>query len=215
MLVRRSALPLVACVSWLAACAAPDGDDELGEGSDSTSSAQTSAVEDSSETSGGPETGETTQDETTQDETETETETTGSVDCTAEVPSEGAALLEWLASGAYEAWPAESGPHESTGPHFGAVRTFVNPCLFASLDADAATHPVGAAAVKQLYGAGDTVEGHSVMIKVAAGEGGDNWYWLEHYQGNTYADGVGSGLCTGCHGGPGNRDYVLTPWPLQ
>lgn len=210
MLVRRSALPLVACVSWLAACAAPDGDDELGEGSDSTSSAQTSAVEDSSETSGGPETG-----ETTQDETETETETTGSVDCTAEVPSEGAALLEWLASGAYEAWPAESGPHESTGPHFGAVRTFVNPCLFASLDADAATHPVGAAAVKQLYGAGDTVEGHSVMIKVAAGEGGDNWYWLEHYQGNTYADGVGSGLCTGCHGGPGNRDYVLTPWPLQ
>lgn len=212
MLVRRSALPLVACVSWLAACAEPDGDDELGDG-DSTTTAESS-----SETSG--ETGETTQaeTETTQTETtqaETETETTGSVDCTAEVPSEGAALLEWLASGAYEAWPAESGPHESTGPHFGAVRTFVNPCLFASLDADAATHPVGAVAVKQLYGDGATVEGHSVMIKVAEGEGGDSWYWLEQYQGNTYADGVGSGLCTGCHGGPGNRDYVLTPWPLQ
>lgn len=211
MLVRRSALPLVACVSWLAACAAPDGDDELGDAGDSTTSAETSASESESEseTTGGPETG----GETTQ--AETDSETTGSVDCTAEVPSEGAALLEWLASGAYEAWPAESGPHESSGPHFGAVRTFVNPCLFASLDADAATHPVGAAAVKQLYGGGNTVEGHSVMIKVAAGEGGDSWYWLEHYQGNTYADGVGSGLCTGCHGGPGNRDYVLTPWPLQ
>jgi hypothetical protein len=190
MLVRRRVLTLLACFSCLAGCAEPDGDDELADAGETTTSGQTG------ETSG-------------------ETETTGAAECSADVPSEGAALLEWLASGAYEAWPAESGPHESSGPHFGAVRTFVNPCLFESLDADAATHPVGAVAVKQLYGAGDTVEGYSVMIKVAAGEGGDTWYWFEDYQGNTYADGVGAGLCTGCHGGAGSRDFVLTPWPLQ
>jgi hypothetical protein len=143
------------------------------------------------------------------------TQTTDDVCISPAVPASPAALLEWLESGEYATWQAESGPHASTGPHFGAVRTFVDPCLAESLEAGSATHPLGAATVKELFGDGDAVLGWSVMIKVADGSGGDTWYWHENYDGTTYADEVGSGLCTGCHGGRGNVDYFLSPWPLQ
>lgn len=195
----RTRLRTSVCLTLVGiACSPSGGDDELSDES-------------------GPDTdGEASDSDTSSDPDTTGETSTGAPDCTNEgMPSEGAALLEWLGELGYASWPAESGPHASTGPHFGSVRTFVNPCLQESLDAGASTHPVGAVAVKQLYGDGDVVEGYSVMIKVAAGEGGDTWYWFEQYQGTTYADAVGSGLCTGCHGGPGNRDYFSSPWPLQ
>lgn len=129
-------------------------------------------------------------------------------------PTSGAELVPWLAAGEYLEWAAESGVHPSSGPHFGGVRTFVNDVLYASLEAGAASHPVGAAAVKELYGAGGTVLGWSVEVKVAADSaGGDGWYWYEGYQDDVYADGTGEGICTGCHGG--GNDYVLSPFPLQ
>jgi hypothetical protein len=74
-------------------------------------------------------------------------------------------------------------------------------------------HPVDAAAVKELYGDGDDVVGWSVILKVGDGAGGDAWYWLESYRGTIYADGVGEGLCTGCHGA--GVDHFLSPFPLQ
>jgi hypothetical protein len=152
-------------------------------------------------------------DETT-DTTET-TETTSGECISPTVPASPAELLEWLETGEYTTWQAENGPHASTGPHFGAVRTFVDPCLAESLDVGNATHPLGAATVKELYGESNVVLGWSVMIKVAEGSGGDTWYWHENFDGSTYADEVGSDLCTGCHGGQGNVDYFLSPWPLQ
>jgi hypothetical protein len=116
--------------------------------------------------------------------------------------------------GSYLHWPAESGAHPSTGPHFGQVRTWVNPTLHASLEAGGSTHPVGSVAVKELYGdSGDTALGYSVMVKVSPGSGGDTWYWNETYNGSVYASSVGAGLCTGCHAD--GADFILTPFPLQ
>ncbi|GMV40778.1 MAG: hypothetical protein AMXMBFR64_24940 [Myxococcales bacterium] len=130
------------------------------------------------------------------------------------VPPLGENDLEpWLSAGSYADWTAESAPHASAGPHFGKVRTFVNGPLAASLAAGAQVHPVGSAAVKELYGNGDTVLGWSVMVRASAAAQGQGWYWYEDWQGTIYADDVGASLCTGCHSG--GTDYVLTPWPLK
>lgn len=136
-------------------------------------------------------------------------------------PTEEAALAAWLAAGHYKAWPSESGLHPSTGPHFGDVRTFVNPPLLDSLTAAASAHPKGAAAVKELYGGGTELRGWSVMIKAAAESttksAGDGWYWYETYEGSVYGGSFGAGICVGCHAmnDPNFKDHVLTPFPLQ
>ena len=69
--------------------------------------------------------------------------------------------------------------------------------------------------MKELYGGGtDTIIGYAVSLKTdAASMGGATWYWYERVDNTTYADDLGVGLCTGCHGG--GADYILTPYPLQ
>lgn len=133
------------------------------------------------------------------------------------VPTEPAALQAWLATREYTAWPAESAPHPSDGPHGGSVRTFVTPDLAASLAAGT-DHPAGAAAVKELFGDGDTVTGWAVSVKLAADSAdGDGWYWYEVFttdpSGVAPYQGVGLDLCTDCHAA--GDDYVLIPFPLQ
>ncbi len=131
-------------------------------------------------------------------------------------PTEGAALEAWLEAGIYKAWPAESEVHGSTGPHFGDVRTYINPTLEGSLQGGLAQHPEGSATVKELFGRGgqDTVLGWSVMRKVSGeSAGGQGWFWFEVYNGNTFGEGVGVGICVGCHGG--GQDFFLTPFPLR
>lgn len=128
-------------------------------------------------------------------------------------PTMSGALVDWLQSGRYSHWASE-GQHPGSGPHFGDVRTFVNAALDSSLGAANEAHPVGAAAVKELFGrTGSTARGWAVAVKVAADSGGNGWYWLEYYNGGLVAAGVGNGICTGCHGG--GTDYVCTPYPLQ
>lgn len=159
--------------------------------------------------------GEEIADESESESDSNATDTTAG-DCTSPlIPASPAALLEWLESAEYKSWQSESAPHPSAGPHFGTVRTFVDPCLAESLDAGNTTHPAGSTAVKELYGDGDVVLGWSVILKVAEGSGGDTWYWHENYDGTTYADEIDADLCTGCHGGQGSVDYFLSPWPLQ
>jgi hypothetical protein len=137
----------------------------------------------------------------------------GGVDPSQIPPTDGA-LEGWLERKEYMGWPAESGAHGSTGPHFGAVRTWVNDALLASLESGNEVHPVGAASIKELYGNdGQEALGHSVMVKVVEGPGGDTWFWQETYQGRTYASSVGAGICTGCHGD--GVDFFLSPFPLQ
>ena len=131
-------------------------------------------------------------------------------------PIESAEVLEaWLLEGSYKTWAAESSVHPSTGPHGGNVRTFVNAIALASLAADNAQHPKDSATVKELYGGGvDEIIGYAVSLKTAPeSQGGGTWYWYERINANIYADGLGVGLCTGCHGG--GADYILTPYPLQ
>lgn len=125
------------------------------------------------------------------------------------VPTQIPALLAYLQAGAYTSLPAEAGAHPSAGPHFGRVRTFFNQALADSVAQGNLQHPVGAAAIKELFRQGNSVRGWSVMVKVAPGEGGSTWFWYEGIDGTEYAAGIGEGLCTGCHSaGP---DFVRTP----
>ncbi|HSQ00607.1 MAG TPA: hypothetical protein VL049_25570 [Candidatus Dormibacteraeota bacterium] len=129
-------------------------------------------------------------------------------------PSEPAALLTWLQAGSYLGWEAESAPHPSAGPHGGRVRTFLNPAIVASLSAGDAHHPAGAAAVKELYFNGEEVRGWAVMVKLQAdSDRGRGWYWYEGSGSGPPLEGVGIGVCTGCHSA--GRDFVRIPFPLR
>jgi len=130
------------------------------------------------------------------------------------VPTNAAELQPWLEADAYLDWPSESDIHDSTGPHFGNVRTWLHPELVDSLDSGMAQHPADVGTVKELYGTGTTRRGWSVSVKIAEdSQDGDGWYWYEFFDGAVLADGDGFSACTGCHGG--GADYVLTPFPLQ
>ncbi len=133
----------------------------------------------------------------------------------AETPPTGvAALLPWLQAGQYEQWQSESRAHDSTGPHFGKVRAYLNPSLAASLRDGGGEHPRGVAAVKELFGIGETVRGWAVSLKLGGtSAGGSRWFWFEYFDGRVVADARGAPLCAGCHAA--GRDFVLTPWPLH
>ena len=153
----------------------------------------------------------TDDDTTTGDDATTGEDTTGSEPL---VPASSGELITWLEAGSYLGWTTESAVHDSAGPHFGNVRTYVNNGLLGSLEAGSDTHPINAASVKELYGDGAQVRGWSVLVKVADGVGGNTWYFLEYYDGVTYGDGVGDGSCTGCHS-EGSVDYFKSLFPLQ
>lgn len=135
----------------------------------------------------------------------------------AAIPTDPAALQQWLAAGSYSTWQSESKPHPSEGPHGGDVRTFLSADLAASLAAGT-DHPAGAAAVKELYGDGPAVMGWAVSIKLAPDSAdGDNWFWYEVFTtdptGIADYQGAGLDLCTDCH--VAGDDYVLIPFPLR
>lgn len=130
------------------------------------------------------------------------------------IPTTAAALLPWLQQGNYSSWKAESAKHASMGPHFGGVRTFMNESLNESLAANATSHKKGAAAVKELFGMGETVLGWAVWVKLEDDSAmGQNIYWYEFYQDQTFADGTGVGGCTNCHAA--GSDYFRSNFPLQ
>lgn len=133
------------------------------------------------------------------------------------VPTDDADLFEYLRAGRYRGFAAESGVHPSAGPHGRGVRSFVNGILERSLESGAATHPAGAAAIKELYAAdGTTLTGWAVEVKTQADSaGGQGWYWYEVFSttdGSQPISGQGRPVCTGCHAL--GRDYVRIPFPL-
>lgn len=129
-------------------------------------------------------------------------------------PSDATELAAYLQRSLYRNWPAESAAHPSAGPHFGNVRTWINPVLQASLIAGDAEHPVQAAAVKEMYGAGSsTPQGWSVMVRNRKGNGGEGWYWYEIYNNRSFAASQGASLCTGCHSA--GKDFVRISVPLK
>ncbi len=157
-----------------------------------------------------PTTGETSDDDTSAGAETGDPSTTGGL-VPQLPPGDVESLIAWLQEGGYEDWAAESGIHDSTGPHFGNVRTFFNNVLVDSFEGGGAVHPIGAANVKELYGPGQSIRGWAVMVKreVDAGQ----WYWFEVWDGDVLADTVAWDVCEDCHGD--GVDNVLTPWPLQ
>jgi len=98
-------------------------------------------------------------------------------------------------------------------PIHGTVRVFVNPALFDSLQSAQASHPAGAAAVKELYSRGNVI-GWSVMVKVQDDSAhGAGWYWYEGFGPSPGFSGNGLPVCTGCHSA--GRDYFRSQFPLQ
>jgi len=229
---------LLLSLSVIAATVACTADDEDASGSSTSAQStgddgSTGSAAGSTESSPATSSPSTSTDSTTGGATtQTEGETTATSDSTAtttgsasessgddttgsevDVPPTGeAALLPWLEAGSYEDWPAEAEPHPSAGPHFTAVRTFVNTTLLESLEAGNTEHPIGATAVKELYGANPEIGGWAVMIKVASGDDASTWYWYESFGDTTYADDTGVAGCGNCHAS--GADYVRTSLPL-
>jgi len=133
-------------------------------------------------------------------------------------PTDGAALLKWLQSGAYKAWPKESAAHRSMGSHKVLVQTYMNPTVDKSLEAKSKEHPRGSAAVKELLDATGKLSGWAVAVKTAAqGDGAKGWYWYEilgtTLSNNVVANGQGVPLCIECHAR--GRDAMLSDHPLE
>ena len=188
-------------------------DDSTSDGTTTEDTGTTTTTSDPTATTSGESTS-TTDDPTTTGNTTEEPTTTGGVDDLPPIDTVDN-LLAWLEAKSYADWPAESGLHQSSGPHGGQVRTFLNDTLFDSFDQGLSAHPEGSVAVKELWGDGNEMIGWAIEVKVQPeSAGGDGWYWYELIGDAEYGGGTGVGLCTGCHGG-GGTDYVLTPWPLQ
>lgn len=155
-------------------------------------------------------------DASDQDAVATPTDVTGTGQ---QLPPQGIKLLlPWLKAKKYAAWQAESKVHESAGPH-DHTRVFLNDPLAASFSKGMYNHPVGAAAVKEIFAEDmKTRRGWSVSLKLQANSAnGDGWYWFESLSldgsSGVYADGVGTSLCTECH--LKGADQVMTKWPLE
>ncbi len=133
-----------------------------------------------------------------------------------DVPNGRSSLEAFLDRAEHRGFAKESGPHPSAGPHFGDVVAYVSPKLEESLAGGNTTHPVGAGAVKELFGRGGGTEpiGYTVYVKVRQGAGAESYYWYERFDGNQFANGVAEGVCVGCHSG-GEDEVVLSPYPLE
>lgn len=145
----------------------------------------------------------------------TDADTAAATDGQATIPTEAAALLEWLKDGEYGDWPATSIGGSEGGSHLGFVRVLVTPELEASLAAGNFEHPVGSAAVLERYGdAPIEVISWAVAVKVAGpGLLGQGWRWFEGDHDQLADQGIGAPLCTACHAA--GSDYVRTRTPLR
>lgn len=129
-----------------------------------------------------------------------------------ELPARGSEdATTWLAAGLYRSWNCEPAAHPARGfsPH-GANRICSNAALVASTGPG--PYPVGAAAVKEIFDDAGAIRLYAVYRKVAAGEGGDSWYWYEGKGDDVVANGEGDDTCTGCHS-RAERDFVFTVVP--
>lgn len=121
----------------------------------------------------------------------------------AQTPPAGEKQIDpWLAGGMYKAWACESGPQDPrpNGVH-GKNRVCSNSLMSKH---GAGEYPVGAAAVKELFDGQGNVTGYAVSLHFKAGKGADTWYWYERTGSRVVADGVGVGVCTGCHSAAGS-----------
>ncbi|MCX7175931.1 MAG: hypothetical protein NT159_18805 [Proteobacteria bacterium] len=114
-------------------------------------------------------------------------------------PGTAAEMKAYLDARAYSSWSADPAIRPSASVHFGNVRTWTNPTLKTSLATGNLVHPVGSAAIKELFGGGTQRRGWAAMVRTRAGSGGDGWYWYEIFDGQLVGEGQGTAQCASCH----------------
>ena len=129
------------------------------------------------------------------------------------VPADPTALPQWLQTFGYRVWAPQT-DIRATGEH-GGERLYFNDALAASMKAGAAEHPIGSAAVRELYDADlRTLKGFALMHKTGpSGPTAEGWYWYEVF--GTHAEAVPTVAqpaaqgCVGCHSHA--VDFVHSP----
>jgi hypothetical protein len=129
------------------------------------------------------------------------------------VPADPAELRAWLQAFSYRGWTPQT-DIRATGEH-GGERLYFNDVLTRSMRAGAAEHPLGSAAVRELY-AGDlrTLKGFALMHKTApSGTIGEGWFWYEILGTTAEAEPSvaepAARACVGCHAHA--VDFVHSP----
>ena len=119
------------------------------------------------------------------------------------VPADPSEIQGWLQTFGYRVWAPQT-EIRMAGEH-GGERLFFNDVLTASVLAGAAEHPIGSAAVRELYSADlQTLRGFALMHKTGpSGPVGEGWYWYEIFGTTdearpTVAQTAARG-CVGCH----------------
>ena len=119
------------------------------------------------------------------------------------------ALAAWLTNDCYRGWAANSAVSASSmGP--GGVRIFLNPVLARSIASGDAPHPIGSAAVREMYDKDHVTRvGWSASVKTPEG-----WFWFERFDRLPHPSVASRAApgCTGCHAS--GRDQVQTAGPL-
>jgi hypothetical protein len=132
------------------------------------------------------------------------------------VPTTPDALHAWLLADGHGHWTAESAVHATD--ESGAARVYLSPLLVASLQAGSTSHPIGAAAVRELYESDlMTLQGYAVLVKTEEeGPDGTAWLFYETFETKPGAPHAiakhGAPGCVGCH--QDGVDYVQSQLPL-
>jgi hypothetical protein len=118
-------------------------------------------------------------------------------------------IQAWIDDGFYMQWHCEPTPHprRPPSPH-GAMNRICSNDALAGSTGDGA-FPIGAAAVKEVYGSDGAINAYAVYRKMTERSDGDSWYWYEGSRDKTAANGQGEGTCVGCHSSA-PRDFVFT-----
>ena len=129
------------------------------------------------------------------------------------VPVDPLALRDWLQGFAYRIWTPQT-EIRATGEH-GGERLYFNALLTRSMKAGAQDHPIGSAAVRELY-SGDlkTLKGFALMHKIGpSGPTGAGWYWYEIFGTTAETEPMVAQTearsCVGCHAHA--VDFVHSP----
>ncbi len=141
------------------------------------------------------------------------------------VPTNKDDLFAFVKAGKHKSWVHESTKRETDAPHGSYVTTYLNAILQESMEAGNKVHPVGSAAVKEMFDDNKDPFGYAVSVKAQAdSQGGMGWYWYETTsptdanaiprRGDRTGEGFGAGVCIGCHGRFG-VDYVIIEYPLE